>query len=158
MLTATYKERRNHKKVNVNALLSNYQLFVIFAFFTCGRWHCVYATVFGRPFVKRFALWYRSVVCPVCLSVLSVTFVYCGQTVGRIKMKLSTQVGLGLGITHAQKWRYIHFLTEICWHYCPQQRRFHYYKALEMVAIMHCSCLMSNNKDLLTYLLTYLLT
>jgi len=28
--------------------------------------------VFGRPFVKRFALWYKSVVCPVCLSVLSV--------------------------------------------------------------------------------------
>jgi len=32
-------------------------------------------------------------VCPVCLSV---TFVHCGQTVGRIKMKLGTQVGLGL--------------------------------------------------------------
>jgi len=33
-------------------------------------------------------------VCPV-LSVLSVTLVYCGQTVGRIKMKLGTQVGIG---------------------------------------------------------------
>jgi len=33
----------------------------------------------------------------VCLSVLSVTFVHCGQTVGRIKMKLGTQVGLGSG-------------------------------------------------------------
>ena len=33
-------------------------------------------------------------VCPVC-SVLSVTFVHCGQTVGRIKMKLGMQVGLG---------------------------------------------------------------
>ena len=32
--------------------------------------------------------------CPVCLSVLSVTFVHCGQTVGRIKMKLGRQVGL----------------------------------------------------------------
>ena len=30
-------------------------------------------------------------VCPV----LSVTLVYCGQTVGWIKMKLGTQVGLG---------------------------------------------------------------
>jgi len=30
-----------------------------------------------------------------CLSVLSVTFVHCGQTVGRIKMKFSMQVGLG---------------------------------------------------------------
>jgi len=44
--------------------------------------------VFGRPFVKRFALCYRTVVCLPCLSVLSVTFVHCGQTVGRIKMKL----------------------------------------------------------------------
>jgi len=52
------------------------------------------AIIFGRPFVKRFALCYRSVVCPVCLSV---TLVYCGQTVGRIKMKLGMQVGLGPG-------------------------------------------------------------
>ena len=44
--------------------------------------------IFGRPFVKRFALCDRSVV-------LSVTFVHCGQTVGRIKMKLSMQVGFG---------------------------------------------------------------
>jgi len=35
--------------------------------------------------------------CPVCLSVLSVTLVYCGQTVGRMKMKLGMQVGLGRG-------------------------------------------------------------
>ena len=33
----------------------------------------------------------------VCLSVLSVTLVHCGQTVGRIKMKLGMQVGLGPG-------------------------------------------------------------
>jgi len=46
--------------------------------------------VFGRPFVKRFAL-------SVCLSVLSVTFVHCGQMAGRIKMKLGVQVGLGPG-------------------------------------------------------------
>ena len=33
-----------------------------------------------------------------CLSVcLSVTFVHCGQTVGRIKMKLGMQVGFGRG-------------------------------------------------------------
>jgi len=37
----------------------------------------------------------RCLACPVCLSVLSVTFVHCGQKVGRIKMKLGTQVGLG---------------------------------------------------------------
>jgi len=47
--------------------------------------------IFGRPFVKQFALCYRTVVCPV-LSCLSVTFVHCGQTVGRIKMKLGMQV------------------------------------------------------------------
>jgi len=50
--------------------------------------------VFGRPFIKRFAQCYRTV---VLLSVLSVTLVYCGQTVGRIKMKLGLQVGLGPG-------------------------------------------------------------
>ena len=45
--------------------------------------------LFGRPFVKRFAVCYRTVV-------LSVT-VYCGQTVGWIKMKLGMEVGLGPG-------------------------------------------------------------
>jgi len=37
--------------------------------------------------------------CPVCLScpVLSVTLMYCGQTVGWIKMKLGMHVGLGPG-------------------------------------------------------------
>ena len=50
----------------------------------------VRSLVFGRPFVKRFALCYRTVVSPVvsvlsCLSCpvcLSVTLVYCGQTDG----------------------------------------------------------------------------
>jgi len=32
-----------------------------------------------------------------CLSVLSVTLVYCGQTVGWIRMKLGIEVGLGPG-------------------------------------------------------------
>ena len=61
-------------------------------------------TIFGWPFVKRFALSYLTVVClSVCLSVcpvqscLSVTLVYCGQTVVRIKMKLGMQLGLGPG-------------------------------------------------------------
>ena len=31
------------------------------------------------------------------MSVLSVTFVYCGQTVGWIKMSLGMEVGLGPG-------------------------------------------------------------
>ena len=52
-------------------------------------------TVFGRLFVKRFALCYRTIVCPV----LSVTLVYCGQTVDRIKIKRSMQVSLGPGHT-----------------------------------------------------------
>ena len=46
----------------------------------------------GRQFVKRFALHYRTVVCPVC----PVT-VHCGQTVGWIKMPLGTEVSLGPG-------------------------------------------------------------
>ena len=33
----------------------------------------------------------------VCLSVLSVTFVHCGQMVGWIKLKLGMQVGLSPG-------------------------------------------------------------
>jgi len=52
-----------------------------------------YTNTFGRPFVKRFTLCYRTVV----LSVLSVTLVYCGQTVGWIKMPLGTQIGLSPG-------------------------------------------------------------
>ena len=35
--------------------------------------------------------------CPVCLSVLSVMLVYCGQMVGWIKIKLGMQVGLSPG-------------------------------------------------------------
>jgi len=35
--------------------------------------------------------------CLSVLSVLSVTLVYCGQTVERMKMKLGMQVGLGPG-------------------------------------------------------------
>ena len=52
---------------------------------------------FGRPFVKRFALCCQTLACPVCLSVLSVTLVYCGQTVGFIEMKIGKQIGLGPG-------------------------------------------------------------
>ena len=63
----------------------------------------------GRP-VKNLRLFWATVckaVRPmlsdrclsVCLSVLSVTLVYCVQTVGQIKVKLGTQVGLGPGRT-----------------------------------------------------------
>ena len=54
-------------------------------------------TFIGRPFVKRFALCYQTVVCLSVLSCLSATFVHCGQMVGRIKMNLGMQVGLGPG-------------------------------------------------------------
>jgi len=54
---------------------------------------CICKTV--RPMLSVCCLSVLS--CPVCLSVLSVTFVHCGQTVGRIKMKLGVQVGLSPG-------------------------------------------------------------
>ena len=57
-------------------------------------WHFF---IFGRPFVKRFALCYQSIVCLSCPVCLSVTLVHCSQTVGWIKMKLDVQVGLGPG-------------------------------------------------------------
>ena len=46
--------------------------------------------------------------CPQCpvLSVLTVTLVYCGQTVAWIKMKLGMEVGLGPGqIVLDHRWR-----------------------------------------------------
>ena len=60
--------------------------------------------LYRRPFVKRFALCCQTVVlsfltCPGCLSV---TLVYCSQTVGWINMKLGMQVGLGHG--HTARW------------------------------------------------------
>jgi len=59
--------------------------------FVINFWATVCKTV--RPMLSV------GVVCPVCpvLSVLSVTFVHYGKTVGRIKMKLGMQVGLGPG-------------------------------------------------------------
>ena len=56
---------------------------VLFIFSSCGFWATVCKTV--RPML--------SVRCPV-LSCLSVTFVHCGQTVGRIKTKLGIQTAL----------------------------------------------------------------
>ena len=57
----------------------------------CKRSACQTTVIFGRPFVKRFTLCYQTV---VSLSVLSVTLVYCDQTVGWMKMKFGTEVGL----------------------------------------------------------------
>jgi len=61
---------------------------------TCIKTFCGFL---GRPFVKRFALCYRTVVLSVCPVCLSVALVDCGQTVGWIKMKLGTEVGLDPG-------------------------------------------------------------
>jgi len=67
---------------------------------------CNYITQFlgqcsliGRLFVKWFALCYWTVFLYYLsvLSCLSVTLVYCDQTVGWIKMKLGMEVGLGPG-------------------------------------------------------------
>ena len=56
---------------------------------------------FGRPFVKRFAPCYQTVVCPICLTVcnIGVWCIVAKQLNGsrRIKMKLGMQVGLGPG-------------------------------------------------------------
>jgi len=74
--------------------------------------HCDFVTI--GPVVAKIAIYrFLATVCKTvrpmlsdrclsCLSVslsvcLSVTLVYCGQTVGWIKMKLDTEVGLGLG-------------------------------------------------------------
>ena len=56
---------------------------------------------FWQPFVKRFALCYLTV---VCLSCLSVTLVYCDQTVGWIKMKLGMQVSRPRPWPHGVRW------------------------------------------------------
>jgi len=56
-------------------------------------WAAVCKTV--RPMLSARCLSFS--VCLSCLSCLSVTLVYCGQTVWRFKMELSMQVGLGSG-------------------------------------------------------------
>ena len=55
----------------------------------------LHSKIFGRPFVKRFAVCYLTVI----LSVLSVTLVYRGQTVGWTKIKLGMEARLGPGHT-----------------------------------------------------------
>ena len=67
---------------------------VSFVLLICAELKIIILAIFGQPFVKLFALCYQTILCPICLSV---TLVYCGQTVGWIKMKLGMQVGLGPG-------------------------------------------------------------
>ena len=54
-------DRRN-SRVNRCSCLED---FIICVNLSCNL--CLQESIFGRPFVKRFALCYRSVVCPVCL-------------------------------------------------------------------------------------------
>ena len=56
----------------------------------------VTVALFWAIVCKTVALCYRTVVLSG-LSCLSVSLVYCGQTLGWIKMKLGTEVGLGPG-------------------------------------------------------------
>jgi len=72
--------------------LSQVQMGRKFAYF-CYLVNCS-SMLFGRPFVKRFVLCYWTV---ACLSVLSLTLVYCSQTVGWINMSLGMEVGLRPG-------------------------------------------------------------
>ena len=60
----------------------------------------------GEPFVKRFALSYRTVVClsMPAVSCLSVALVYWSRTAGWIKMKLGMEVYIGLGSGHIVLW------------------------------------------------------
>jgi len=65
----------------------------------CRRMVCgdISFTGFWATVLKRFALCYRTVVCPgvSCLSCLFVALVYCSQTAGWIKMPLGTEICLG---------------------------------------------------------------
>ena len=56
-----------------------------------------FIAIIRRPFIKRFALCYRTVALSVLSACLSVTLVYCCQTVEWIKMKLVVELGLGPG-------------------------------------------------------------
>jgi len=53
------------------------------------------SSVFGRPLQVTVPALRYGTACPVCLSWVYVTLVYCGQTVTCIKMPLGTKVGFG---------------------------------------------------------------
>ena len=74
---------------------------------------------FGRPFVKRFALCYRTVVCLSCLSLSVCLSVMLGngQAVKWITMPLGTEIGLGPGLGPG------HSETQLRLHRPPPQRK-----------------------------------
>jgi len=79
-------------KPDIFCLLFQFHISLKILVFYLLFWATVCKTV--RPMLSD-----RCPVCPVlsCLSCLSVTFVHCGQTVGRIKIKLGMQVGIDHG-------------------------------------------------------------
>jgi len=96
------------KFVNFNSLLHYYGISAYFGICKCRLLnvcivriilshycvlysHCVTILVTVRPMLR-----YR---CPVYMSYLYLMLVYCGQTVGWIKMPLGTEIGLRLGDT-----------------------------------------------------------
>ena len=96
----------SHKHTRRVPLLSSVSLSPLArSLFLClcsGVWVCW--VIFRRPLqvTVRPTPRDRCPICPVCLSFcpsvrLSVTLVYCGQTVGWIKMPLGTEVDLGPG-------------------------------------------------------------
>ena len=88
-------------------MLRNYSSFIFITGISdcgaCNFFMLVLVVGFGQPFVKQFALCYQTVVCLVC-PVLSVTLVYCGQTVGWIKMK-TRHAGRPRPWPHCIRWR-----------------------------------------------------
>jgi len=94
-------------KVNHNALyikmmkrfipfpLLDYNKLILWLFHMRQMGLCIF-NFLGLSFVKRFALCYQTVALSV-LSCLSVKLVYCGQTVGWIKMPLGREIGLDPG-------------------------------------------------------------
>ena len=65
----------------------------VFSPFLLSPQSCMHQMVYWATVCKTV----RPVLSDRCLSVLFVTLVYCGQTVGRIKIKLGKRIGLGPG-------------------------------------------------------------
>ena len=84
--------RNNLLKATMFSVILNFTYFD-HVYMYVSLYFVTFSRFFGPPFVQQFALYYWSVVClccPVCLFVLSVTLVYCGQMTGWIKMPLGT--------------------------------------------------------------------
>jgi len=87
LLTVVYISCRVRLRRIIFSMLSCSSYLIIC--FVCEVWMLI-TVIFGRPFVKRFALCYWTIVLSVCLSCLDATLVYCGQMVGWIKAPLGT--------------------------------------------------------------------